>query len=168
MASTFSLEHEFLDISLEKFEKYLNDDKLNQMLEKSLGFKERKLIETDKSTNGEIVWVFSVKKQGQIPSALSKFIPDGAIAWQEKSRFVPGEHCVYWEITPKMSGLKFHGEGTWQLYKEKKGCRRVIEGKVSVEIPFVGKMVESLIVGELKKTYELEPDVQKDFYSSVS
>lgn len=168
MTTSFSLEHDFPEISLAKFEAHLNDPALNSMLEKGLNFKERKLLEKNEGKNGEVTWVFRVKKQGAMPAAVQKFMQGDAFSWQEISRYSPDEHCVHWEIRPEVKGLKFSGAGVWRLLKSGKGCKRVIEGKISVEIPFVGKVVESFIVNELKATYEVEPKIQEEFYASVS
>ncbi|MCA9507370.1 MAG: DUF2505 family protein [Myxococcales bacterium] len=168
MATSFSLEHCFPHISLEKFEAHLNDPALNTMLEKGLDFEERKLLIKDDKKNGEVVWTFRVKKLGQWPSAVKKIIQNDSFSWQEISHYVPEEHCVHWEIVPEIKGIKFHGQGVWKLSKSGKGCKRVIEGKISVDIPFLGKVVESFIVNELKNTYEIEPKIQEKFYASVA
>lgn len=168
MATSFSLEHEFPHIPLEKFEAYLNDPTLNRMLEKGLAFEERKLLEKNDGKNGDVIWTFRVKKQGHWPSAVKKIMQGDAFSWQEISRYVPKEHCVHWEIIPEVKNLKFHGQGVWRLSKSGTGCKRVIEGKINVDIPLLGKVVESFIVNELKSTYEIEPEIQEKFYASVT
>ncbi len=168
MATSFSIEHEFPKISLEKFEAHLNDPTLNRMLEKGLAFEERKMLEKNDAKNGDIIWTFRVKKKGTLPAAVKKILQGDAFSWQEISRYVPSEHCVHWEIIPEVKTLKFHGQGTWKLSKSGKGCKRVIEGKISVDVPLLGKVVESFIVSELKNSYEIEPEIQEKFYASVS
>lgn len=167
MATSFSIEHSFPHISVEKFIKYLNDPKLNQLLEENLSFDERTLLEKKVKPNGEITWKFRVKKAGNLPSSIKKIIGAEAFAWQEISRLVPEEHCVYWEIVPEIEKLKFTGHGSWVLTKAAKGCKRHISGEVSVGLPLVGKIVEAFIVSELKSTYEVEPRLQEQFYASI-
>lgn len=168
MTTKFSIEHEFPTISLEKFVAHLNDPKLNRLLEKELDFDERKLIETHEEKNGDIEWQFIVRKSGDMPAALKKIIQSDCFSWKEISRYVPSEQCIYWQIVPEVQVVKFHGEGVWRLKKSGKGCKRTIEGEIKVDIPFVGKMVESFIVNELKSTYEIEPSVQEKYYASVA
>lgn len=168
MTTSFSLEHEFPEISLEKFVAHLNDPKLNHMLEKELSFEQRSLIEKTEGKNGDMQWQFLVKKKGELPASVKKIVPGDGLAWKEISRYVAKEHCIYWEIVPEAKVVKFHGEGVWRLSKAGRGCKRVIEGKITVEIPFVGKIIESFIVNELKSTYEVEPGVQEKFYSSIT
>lgn len=168
MTTSFILEHDFPTISLEKFEAHLNDPKLNKLLEKELSFDERTLTDRVVNKNGDVEWHFNIRKKGELPAALKKIIPGDGLSWKETSRYIAKEHCIYWEIKPDSKLVKFHGEGTWRLSKAGRGCKRVIEGKVSVEIPIVGKMVESFIVNELKSTYEVEPKVQQKFYDSIA
>jgi uncharacterized protein DUF2505 len=168
MTTKFSIEHDFPTISLEKFVTYLNDPKLNKLLEKELDFDERKMIEKKEDANGDIEWSFIVKKTGEMPSALKKLIQGDCFSWKEISRYVPKEHCIYWEILPDVNLVKFHGEGVWRLKKLGKGCKRIIEGEIKVDIPLLGKVVESFIVNELKSTYEIEPSVQEKFYASIA
>lgn len=166
MATNFKLEHDFPTISLEKFTAHLNDPELNRMLEKGLAFEERKMIKRKESTDG-VEWQFKVKKSGELPAAIQKIIKGDVFGWQENSRFVRKENCIYWQIVPDAKILKFFGEGVWLLEAQGKGCKRIIEGKITVDIPLVGKMVEAFIVNELIKTYEIEPSIQKKFYAKV-
>jgi hypothetical protein len=167
MATKFSIEHEFPSISLEKFVAHLNDPKLNKLLEKENIFDKRTLIHKNECNDGVIEWEFIVKKIGDMPAAMKKIIPGDSISWKEVSRYVPKEQCIHWQILPEIKLIKFKGEGVWQLKKAGQGCKRIIEGQIQVDIPLVGKVVESYIVNELKHIYEIEPAIQEKFYASV-
>jgi hypothetical protein len=166
MATKFKIEHEFANISLDKFIAHLNDPVLNKMLQEGLKFKERKMLERQENDEG-ILWQFRVKKQGELPKPIQKIVKDDALAWIEKSKLVKKDQCIYWEILPESKVFRFHGTGVWRLSAMSRGCKRVIEGEIAVEIPLVGKMVESFIVSELLKTYEIEPLIQEKFYAQL-
>lgn len=168
MSTKFTIEHEFPSISLEKFVAHLNDPKLNTLLEQELNFEERRMVAKKSEKNGDIEWSFIVKKSGDVPPALKKIIKGNSFSWKEISRYVPKEHCIYWQILPDIELIKFHGQGVWRLKKFKKGCKRIIEGEIKVEIPLLGKIIESYIVNELKNTYEIEPEIQERFYDSIA
>ncbi|HXW53042.1 MAG TPA: DUF2505 family protein [Myxococcota bacterium] len=167
MSTTFKLEHDFPDISLSKFIAHLNDPQLNKMLETGLSFDERKMVKRKELPSG-VEWQFHVRKHGELPAAIKRIIKSDGFSWQEKSCFVRAENRVYWEISSDSSLLRFHGEGVWVLSPLGQGCKRIIEGKINVDIPLVGKMVETFIVSELKKTYEIEPSIQARFYSTIA
>lgn len=166
MTTTFELTHDFADISLEKFEKYLNHEKLNDLLEKELDFASRKLVKTtdDKNT---ISWVFEVKKKANLPSAIKNIIKTDLISWQEESVFNKKNHTINWEIIPLTKGLNYIAQGTAKLSKNKNGCSRYLSGSVTVSVPLIGKLIETTIVKELVKSYDIEPSVQKSFYDSM-
>lgn len=166
MTTPFKVEHTFKNIPIEKFVAHLNDPKLNAMIEKGLSFDERTLTSRKETPDG-IEWQFRVKKSGELPGAIKKVLKGDSFGWQETSRLVRKENCIYWEILPLSTLIKFHGEGVWRLTPAKEGCTRVIEGKVTVEIPLVGKIVEGFIVNELVKGYEIEPSIQEQFYSQL-
>ena len=73
---------------------------------------------------------------------------------------------LYWKITPLKEKFKdiFEGHGIWKLIPQGKGTRRIIEGNLSIKMPIVGKVVEQFLAGELKKNYDVEPDIQRKFY----
>ncbi len=167
MASTFKFEHDFHGVSRAKFESHLNDEKLNAMLEEGLAYKERRLTKKVTNKDGSITWHFHVSATGDFPKAVSSILKTNQLSWDEISTFVPDEHCIRFQIVPHTKLLNMSGEGVWRLLESAKGCRRVIEGTITVGIPFVGKVVETFVLGELKKNYELEPGIQKAYLDSV-
>ena len=167
MATPFRLEHVFPEISVDLFEKYLNHPELNKMLAKMPSFRSRDLVEEKKDSSGEIVWKFKVVAGGEIPPAVSKVLSPDMFSWWENSKFLPKEHAIHFSIEPIAANGKFAGNGQWKLSKNGKGTKRVIEGEMSVKIPFLGKIVETFLVNELKKNYEVEPQIQAQFYEKM-
>lgn len=168
MATKFSLEHSFPSIPVPLFEKYLNDPKLNDKLAGMPAFRSRTMEERQDLPSGEIIWRFKVVAGGNLPLAIQKILSEEMFAWWEESHFYPEEHCIRWEISPFFKQVSFSGTGVWRLEKEGKGTRRVIEGEITVKAPFVGKLVENYLISELKRNYEVEPQIQSEFYASVA
>jgi len=167
MATTFQFEHEFPEISMELFEKYLNHPVLNKKLSSMPGFKSRDMLEEQKLPGGETLWKFKVVAGGDVPASMQKLLPDNLLTWMETSRFVPNDHAIHWQIEPLIAKGKFEGKGSWALSKKGKGTKRVIDGEISVKIPFVGKVIESFIVEQLRRSYEVEPGIQNGFYREM-
>lgn len=169
MATSFSIEHDFPQISQSKFEKYLNDPKLNDMLKSALGFSKRELISKEEMGQGEeVIWRFLVRRGGSLPKALESALKGDALSFYETSRFVKKDHCIYWKMEPEAKGIKISAQGKWLLKSSGSGVKRIIDGEVSVNIPLLGKVMENIIISELKKSYEIEPKVQESFYESLS
>lgn len=167
MTTPFRLEHDFPGISLTKFEKYLNHPKLNDMMKDMPAFRSRELIEEQRAANGEILWKFKVVAGGEIPPAVTSVVSPDMFSWIETSRFVPEEHCIHFNIEPLIAKDKFKGAGRWILKGEKKGTKRIIEGEITFKAMLIGKIVEGFMVKELNRNYEVEPDIQRRFYSEM-
>jgi hypothetical protein len=91
------------------------------------------------------------------------------LTWHEDTRFVPKDHTIYWTITPLNPRARelLSSSGTWRLIPKGEGTQRIIDGEVVVKVPLVGRAVEAYLVGELKKNYEVEPDIQRAFYRKM-
>jgi hypothetical protein len=164
MSTTFRLEHRFPDISIELFERYLNHPELIGMLSDMPAFRSRDLVEKEELENGQVNWKFRVVAGGKVPPAATKILSEDMLTWFENTRFAADEHCIYWTIEPIKIKDKLNCHGTWKLIPDGEGTRRVIEGTVEIKVRIVGKIAEKFLVEELKKNYDVEPDIQRRFY----
>ena len=164
MATSFTLKHDFPGIELDLFEEHLNHPELVKELGAMPGMKSRELISEKKAGNGDTLWQFKVVVDSKLPRAMEKIVSQEMMSWQESSRFSRPEHCIYWEMEPFMGKTKFQSSGTWELSEYDEGTRRIINGEVSIKVPFVGKAIEAFMVSEIKKSYEVEPTIQLEFY----
>jgi hypothetical protein len=168
MATTFRLEHEFPDISVELFEKHLNEPELIKMLAGMPAFRSRDLVHKKELGGGVIEWRFKVVAGGNMPATARRVVSEDMLTWHEDTKFVPAEHTIYWKIMPLKDKVQdlLEAHGVWKLIPQGKGTRRVIEGHITVKVAIVGKIVEQFIAAELKKNYDVEPDIQRRFYRS--
>ena len=166
MASTFTLTHAFPDITVADFERHLNHPELIEMLKGMPAFRSRDLVEKKDLGGGAINWRFRVVAGGNVPAAARSVINDDMLTWFEDARFAPAEHTIYWQITPIKDKVRelLESKGTWRLIPDGAGTRRVIDGLVNIKIPFVGKVAEQFLVSELKRNYDVEPEIQGRFY----
>jgi hypothetical protein len=167
MTTSYRIEHEFPSVPLDIFVQNLNHAELNKMLTALPSFKSRELIEEQELENGEKQWCFLVSAAGDLPPAVSAIASPDLFKWHEKSHYVPKEKTLHFKIEPLSGSSKFEGSGRFIYSKLKNGTKRVLEGEMNVKIPFVGKIVESFLVNELKKNYEVEPGVQSKFYAKM-
>jgi hypothetical protein len=166
MATTFRLEHEFPDIPVEVFEEHLNHPDLIKMLDKMPAFRSRDLVDKKENGDGSTTWRFKVVAGGDVPSSVRKVMSEDMLTWHEDTRFVPAEHTIYWTIVPLAAKAQslLESKGIWKLIPNGKGTKRVIEGQITVKVPLVGRVVEQYLANELKRNYDVEPDIQRQFY----
>ena len=124
------------------------------------------MVATEEEGNGGIQWHFRVVAGGDIPASARKVVNEDMLTWNEVTRFEPKEHTIHWKIVPLKDKIKdiLNSYGTWKLIPEGQGTRRIIDGFIEVKIPFVGKVAETFLAGELKRNYDVEPDLQRKFY----
>lgn len=169
MTTSFRIESDFPDVPIDLFEKHLNHPELIEMLKGMPAFRSRDLVERKDLPGGETFWRFKVVAGGEIPGPARKVLSEDMLTWHEDARWVPREHTIHWDIVllaPKIRDL-VESKGTWRLQPAGAGTRRVIDGAVTVKMPLVGKIVEQFLVGELKKNYQVEPDIQRRFYAQM-
>lgn len=164
MTTSFKLEHDFSDISIDVFERYLNHPELIEMCAAIPAFRSRELVEEQDLGGGKKRWRFKVVAGGDIPATARKVLTEEMLTWYEDTRFEPSEHTIHFTIEPIKWAGKFDCHGTWRLIPRGEGTHRVIEGTLSIPLPLVGRVAESVIVNELKKNYEVESEVQRKFY----
>ncbi len=166
MTTTFRLEHDFPEISVALFERYLNHPDLISMLSGMPAFRSRDLVEKTELAEGAVNWRFKVVASSKIPAAAQRLFAGDVLTWHEDARFVPAEHNIYWKITPLQDTVRalLSAHGTWKLIPMGAGTKRIIDGNVDVKVPLVGKVVELFLKTELTKNYEVEPEIQRRFY----
>ena len=164
MTTSFRLDHDFSDIPIELFERYLNHPELIALCAEIPAFRSRELVEEQDLGEGRKRWRFKVVAGGDIPATAQKVISEEMLTWHEDTRFEPSEHAIHFTIEPIRWKGKFDCSGVWRLEPRGQGTRRFIEGSLSIPLPLVGKVAEAFIISELKKNYEVEAGVQRKFY----
>jgi hypothetical protein len=169
MATTFTLEHSFPDIPVDVFEAHLNHPDLIKALDKMPAFRSRDLVSKKDNGDGSTTWRFKVVAGGDVPPAVRKVLSEEMLTWHEDTRFVPAEHTIHWTITPLAAQAQklLESHGIWKLIPAGKGTRRIIEGNITVKVPLLGKVVEQYLASELKRNYDVEPDIQRTFYKKM-
>jgi hypothetical protein len=166
MATTISLTHEFPSVPLAVFEKHLNDPRLNEMLKAMPSFRSREMVSHEVLPKGDQHWKFRVVAGGALPASVAKIIPEDMLSWWEETRFFSTQHCLRFQITP-MKASPFSSFGTWHFFEADGGTKRVIEATIDVKIPFVGKVIENFFASEIRKNFEIEPEILCAFFETI-
>ena len=169
MATKFTLEHNFPEIPVDIFEAHLNHPDLIKKLDKMPAFRSRDLVSKTENGDGSTTWRFKVVAGGDVPPAVRKVLSEDMLTWHEDTKFVPSEHTIHWTITPLTERAQklLAAHGIWKLIPDGKGTRRIIEGNIDVKVPLIGKVVEAYLANELKRNYDVEPDIQRAFYKTM-
>jgi hypothetical protein len=87
-------------------------------------------------------------------------IPRDALRWDEMSNYSMKAHASTWEVAPKDEYRKyFEGRGTYRLEAAAGGRTvRTVVGDLEIRVKLLGKALEKLALGEVKRTYAAEAD----------
>ncbi|MBJ80507.1 MAG: hypothetical protein CMH60_04240 [Myxococcales bacterium] len=148
----FQLEHLFRNISLEDFEKLYFDEDLNVALCKEVNLG-RDVQERD-ITDEHIKRVIKVSPDRQIPAPVAKVIGGQKLEYTEYLNYKWGSLKGEWKTVSSIMSDKIDTKGTFSFVETPQGVRRLVDGHVKVKVFGVGKIVETLVVADVKKGFE--------------
>jgi hypothetical protein len=100
----------------------------------------------------------------RIPGAASHVVTPEMITWEEHARLTRSRRVAEVTVTPASFRTVFRFQGTVTFNQTPAGgCRRVVEGRLWVRIPFVGGVVEDYIVSLIRQNMEAEGEAVRAF-----
>ncbi len=69
----------------------------------------------------------------------------------EDQQFTRADHQMRWSITPELFKDVTTFKGTMKVEPTEGGCRRVIDGEISLNLPGVGETVETFLIDEIAR-----------------
>ena len=110
--------------------------------------------------NGVVERVWHYQANVRIPKFAQGYVTREMCAWDERSEYRLGDHRGKWAIVPNIKPewrKYFSAEGTYVIAPLGGGrSRRVVTGELEVRVRVVRQVAERLIVGEVKKAFEVE------------
>ncbi|MFH1537686.1 MAG: DUF2505 family protein [bacterium] len=158
----FKIVHYF-DVNTEAFEELTQDADLQEYINTLPNLAEREeleRVEDDRYVRTK-VRNFAV---GFIPREVRHMLKPHMLSWIEESVYDKQLHKFRWKITPHFFSNVFKCYGTYTYHDESPTrMRREIIGTLTVSVPVLGGMIEKYIIGELRKNFEAEYKLTKDF-----
>jgi hypothetical protein len=117
--------------------------------------------------DGVLERVWSWRADVKIPSFADGYVTREMCAWDERSTYDLKRHASSWTITPRVKpsyAKYFEAKGTYELLPLDEGrSRRVVRGEVELRVTsLVRAVAERMIVGEVRKTFEVEAATLRD------
>lgn len=161
MASTFRIEHTWPVPRTLVLEHHL-DPEIHQRANAAITSAERTLESVEKRGD-KTVQRFHVKGT-KIPAAAKKVLKPEMLEWIEESVWDPSTEKFEWKILPNVMKDKIFASG--ELFYEAAGekTRRVVTGRIEIKIPLAGKVIEKVLVDQLKESYDQAAGAEGAFY----
>jgi hypothetical protein len=148
----FSLTHRFPCRPEELFELLEHPD-LEAILARE-GKVVREVVERRVSPDGTRFRRVKCRPDRTVPAYLKPFVgPEGIVYFQiSEGNFASG--LLRWRVETPAMGERMKVSGTTRVEPDPAGCRRVIEGEVTVEVRLVGGAIEKYVADELQRSYD--------------
>ena len=164
MATPFTIAHDF-PVSRDLVLKHHTDEALHERANAALGSASRSLDSAEEQADGTFIQRFKVDASKEIPGAAAKVLKPEMLIWIEESVWDPKTERFRWKVLPTAMKDKISCAG--ELWYEDQGdtTRRVVQGEITIKIPFVGKVAEQAILANLQKTYDATAKAESKYYS---
>ncbi len=149
---TFDIVHVFRNISLASYEAMYYDETFNQEMMPVAGLKSRTMLER-REENGVLHRKIRVVPLRDFPPPINKFVKE-ELSYIEHSSFDRASHRQLWRSEVNVLPGKLHLAGDLSFRAVDGGVERRVTGEMKVDVFGVGKIIEKMIIDDLKKTYD--------------
>lgn len=150
MSTTISIDDRF-DCTPEVLFDRLSDNAFDDDLMKALNMS-KELIEAKETPQG-MTYVIRLTNPDTIPAIAKRFAGEH-LSYVETRIWNRSKMGNTWEIVPEISGATVEAKGTTEIVADGSGCIRRTRGKISVNLPLIGKKIEEMVLQSIKDTFK--------------
>jgi hypothetical protein len=152
MTAKLSLTHVFPCTPAELFD--LLDDPAFEELQGRESNMERVVIEKRANPDGTRFKKVRCRPNRTLPSFLQPLLgPEGLVFFQV-AEADPARSILRWSVEVPAFGKRMTVAGMTRVEPDAGGCRRTIEGEVTVSVPLVGGKIERFVADDVQKSYD--------------
>ena len=150
MATTISIDDRF-DCTPEVLFDRLSDNDFDDDLMKALNMSNA-LIESNDTPQGP-TYKIRLTNPDTIPAIAKRFTGEH-LSYVETRIWNRSKLGNTWEIVPEISGATVEAKGTTEIVADGTGCIRRTRGKISVNLPLIGKKIEEMVLQSINDTFK--------------
>lgn len=90
----------------------------------------------------------------ELPKVLSKALGAKHFSYIQENRLDRAKNELRWKVIPAVMSDKITAEGITTVVQMADGSHRIVNGDITVDIPFVGGTIEKAIVKEVQGSFE--------------
>jgi len=113
----------------------------------------RELIE-EREENGVNIRTVRFIPDRELPSSVASLLGASKLIYDQEMRYHAAASRMEWRVMPTILPGKLDARGDFVVVATGSGCEQVVEGVITVSVPFVGSRIEKGVVGEVEKSYE--------------
>lgn len=154
MATEIMIEDRFV-CEPQKLTELLSDNAFDDDLMKALKMGKELLGEEKKSAGPE--YRIRLTSAEPIPAIAKKFVGEH-LSYVETRTWNQAACSNQWVIVPDVKGATVEVKGTTEIVADGHGCVRRTKGKVSVNLPLIGKKIEEMVLQSITDTFKKNAD----------
>lgn len=162
MATDFKMVHEF-NCTPERLWELIESEAIDMEMAAASGADTRWL---ESHRGEEITMRKQVTLDVDLPKAMTKVMGSDQISYVLETERAADDNIQEWTIKPNVLGDRFKCHGTTAIEPTSTGCRRIINGRVSISVPLLGKKMEQRLVETTKDSYDKGADVLRGHVSN--
>ena len=116
-----------------------------------LGMEELTMLRFDEHADGSHDVEFTMKSKDRLPALARKVIKPEMLTWRQVGRWNPDTLTFEFKVLPYFFQKLISIQGRKRYLAESGAMRMEIAVRISVGIPGIGRLLEQVIAGELKK-----------------
>ena len=147
-----ALSHLFPCTPLEFFD--LLDDPAFEALQSRESDMQRDIVEQRTSPDGTRYKKVRCKPNRSVPGFIKPLLGPEGIVYFQVNEATPAQGLLRWSVEVPAFGERMQVKGTTRILPEGTGCRRIIEGDVTVNVRFIGGQIEKFVAEDVQKSYE--------------
>jgi hypothetical protein len=98
----------------------------------------------------------------ELPKMVAKALGSKHLTYEQHNHFDRSTGTMKWNVLLPVLGDRVSVGGTTTISDHEGGCRRVVDGDISVKMRLIGGQIEKAVVGEFEKSMERAVDIARD------
>lgn len=141
-----------LPASVDEVWQLLFSDAFSVALDERTGIRREVVSETTKDGKKHITQ--RIVHAEPLPGVAAKAMGSNTLVYFQDQVVDPITKIVHWRVRLPKMGKKVEASGTYQIQSVSGLSQRVIDGDVSVKVPFIGGKIEREIIRKLSESYD--------------
>ena len=164
MTAKFSLTHVFPCTPAALFD-HLDDPAMEDVQSRESNV-QREVLERRVNPAGTRSKRVRCKPNRTLPGFLRPLVGPEGIVYVQVTEADPAKGLIRWRVEAPALGERLRVGGTTRIEPHPEGCRRIIDGEVTVSVRLVGGQIEKFVAEDVQKSYEKTAPAMRAFIAA--
>jgi hypothetical protein len=111
-------------------------------------------VREERVEDGVEIQVVRISSNKKLPTLVAKAIRRDRIVYDQETRLQRSKNLLHWTIEPLVLTGRVDAAGTTTIEAMAKGCRRIIDGHITIRVALIGKKLEKTLCENIEAGFE--------------